>query len=99
MKFPGKCVVCGEKIGAGEAGLWARGVGVRHKGCAEAKKLECAVCGGQAGCASCEMRDDCDIELVSDLCICKACSARTDAFFAYKKATTSRFPILDFTNL
>jgi len=50
MKFPGTCLVCNKKIEINEVALWAKGLGVKHQGCAEVKQLKCIVCGGPAGC-------------------------------------------------
>ena len=95
IRFPGDCVVCGEKVNANETGMWARGVGVRHVGCVQAKTLACIVCGGPAGCGMCEFRDDCDIESVSDICICRKCSEMPDTFSVYQRAAAKRFPLLN----
>ena len=95
MKFPGTCIVCNEKIEVNEIGLWAKGLGVKHEKCAEVKELSCIVCGGPAGCASCEFHDDCDLEKVSQLCICKKCSDTKDSFTAYKSSVKKKFHILN----
>ncbi len=96
MKFPGSCIVCGKKIEANEFGLWAKGVGVKHEKCVEAKELQCIVCGKPAGCSICEFRDDCDLEKVSQLCICKRCSEDSDPFGNYLKSVKRKFQILNF---
>lgn len=96
MKFPGTCIVCNQKIDANEVGLWSKGEGVKHERCAETevKELKCIVCGGPAGCLQCEFQEDCNRDLVSELCICKKCLESKDAFAAYQDAVKKRFPML-----
>jgi len=94
MKFPGTCIVCNEKIEVNEIGLWAKGLGVKHEKCAQIKELQCIICGGPAGCSTCEFMDSCDIEKVSQLCICKKCSEQKDVFESYQKAVNKKFPLL-----
>jgi len=95
MKFSGKCVVCDEKVEKDEIGLWAKGIGVKHAKCAEIKELKCAVCGGPAGCPQCEFRDNCDLEVVSQLCICKKCEGKKDSFYLYQNSVNKKFPLLN----
>ena len=95
MKFPGTCIVCNEKINVNEMGLWAKGVGVKHEKCAQTNELQCIVCGGPAGCEKCEFLNDCDLEKVSKLCICKKCSEKSDPFSAYQSSMRKRFPLLN----
>ncbi len=95
MKFPGTCTVCGEKIEASETGLWAKGLGVKHERCAEPRELACIVCGGPAGCAGCELNEDCDLERVSQLCMCKGCSDAGDPFSAYLSSVKKKFHALN----
>lgn len=95
MKFPGTCIVCNEKIEVNEIGLWAKGLGVKHEKCAEIKELQCIVCGAPAGCPYCEFQDNCDIEKVSQMCICKKCSEQNNAFNSYQKSTSKKFPLLN----
>ena len=95
MKFPGTCIVCNEKINVNEPGLWQKGVGVKHEKCAEVKELKCIVCGGPAGCATCEFRDDCDLEVVSQLCICNKCGEKKDTFYLYQESVKKKFPLLN----
>jgi hypothetical protein len=95
MKFPGTCIVCNEKINANEIGLWSKGLGVKHEKCAEVKELRCIVCGGPAGCSSCEFRNDCDLEIVSQLCICSKCSEKNDPFTLYRNSVKKKFPLLN----
>lgn len=97
MKFPGKCIVCNEKIEKDDVGFWAQGVGVQHEKCAEVKELTCIVCGNPAGCPQCEFRDTCDLEVVSQLCICKRCDSEADAFNQYQKAVLKKFRLLNST--
>lgn len=97
MKFPGKCIVCNEKIERDEIGFWAKDIGVKHEKCAEIKELTCGVCGGPAGCPTCEFRDSCDLERVSQICICKKCEARTDPYNLYQKSVMKKFRLLDST--
>lgn len=94
MKFPGTCVVCNQKIDADEIGLWAKGLGVKHEKCAEVTELQCIVCGKSAGCSKCEYKDDCDLDLVSQLCICKSCMD-TNPFDSYQKSVKKKFPLLN----
>ena len=95
MKFPGTCIVCNEKINANEIGLWSKGIGVKHEKCAELKELKCIVCGEPAGCSSCEFRDDCNLELVSQLCICNKCCNKNDAFTLYQDSAKKKFSFLN----
>ncbi len=97
MKFPGKCLVCNEKIEKDEIGFWAKDVGVKHEKCAEIKELTCGVCGGPAGCPTCEFRDSCDLERVSQICICKKCEARTDPYNLYQKSVMKKYRLLNST--
>lgn len=95
MKFSGTCIVCNGKIKVNEIGLWAKGLGVKHEKCAQVKELQCIICGGPAGCSQCEFMDNCDVEKVSQLCICKKCSEEKDVFESYQKATNKKFPLLN----
>ncbi|MCV0372384.1 MAG: hypothetical protein K5793_02375 [Nitrosarchaeum sp.] len=95
MKFPGTCVVCNEKIEINEMGLWAKGIGVKHEKCAQVNELSCIVCGGPAGCLQCEFLDNCNIEKVSQLCICKKCSEANDVFESYQKSVKKKFSLLN----
>ena len=92
MKFPGTCIVCREKIGANEVGLWSKGAGVKHEKCAEVRELPCMVCGGPAGCPECEFQDDCDLERVSPFCICRKCGEDPGAFAKYVRSARKKFP-------
>ena len=94
MKFPGTCIVCKKKIEINEVALWAKGLGVKHKECAEVLELRCAVCGGQAGCQQCEFADDCDRNKVSQLCICRKCYEGKGSFEAYRGAIAKHYPLL-----
>ncbi|MDE1863254.1 MAG: hypothetical protein KGI33_10105 [Thaumarchaeota archaeon] len=92
MKFPGTCTVCKKKIEVGEVALWAKGLGVKHQSCAEADvELDCAVCGGKAGCNQCEFMDDCDRTKVSQLCICKKCYEAKDSIVLYREAVSRNY--------
>ena len=95
MKFPGTCIVCNKKIEANEMGLCAKGLGVKHEKCAEINELTCIVCGGPTGCATCEFREDCDLEVVSQLCICNKCSEKKDTFSLYQESSKKKFPLLN----
>lgn len=95
MKFPGTCIVCNEKIEINEIGLWAKGLGVKHEKCDQIKELSCIVCGGPAGCPRCEFSDNCDIEKVSQICICKKCLDEKDVFESYQKSVMKKFPLLN----
>ena len=96
MKFTGTCIVCNKKINADEIGLWSKGVGVKHEKCAGAKEITCIICGGPAGCALCEFTEECDLDRVSQLCVCKKCSSDTKgAFASYQAATKKKFHILN----
>ncbi len=96
-KIQGKIIVFKEKIEKDEVGFWAKDVGVKHEKCAEVKELTCGVCGGPAGCPSCEFHDSCDLEMVSQLCICKKCESRTDSFNLYQKSVLKKFRLLNST--
>ena len=95
MKFPGTCIVCNEKIEVNEIGLWAQGIGVKHEKCSEAKDLKCIVCNRSAGCQTCEFQDICDIEKVSQLCICKKCSEEKTPYDSYQTSVRKNFPLLN----
>lgn len=95
MKFPGTCVVCNEKIEVNEIGLWAKGLGVKHEKCAQINELTCIVCSGSAGCLQCEFHDICDIQKVSQLCICKKCSEEKNSFDSYQKSVKKKFLLLN----
>ena len=95
MKFPGKCIVCNEKIEVNQMGLWAQGIGVKHEKCAQVNELQCIVCGNSAGCLQCEFQGSCDIQKVSHLCICKKCSNGKDSFISYQKSAKKKFPLLN----
>ena len=95
MKFPGTCIVCNKKIEANEIGLWAQGLGVKHENCAEIKELKCIVCGASAGCSQCEYNEDCDLEEVSQLCICKKCNETEDSFNSYQISVKKKFSLLN----
>ena len=86
MKFSGICIVCNKKIEVNEIGLWAKGLGVKHEKCAQINELQCIVCRGLAGCSQCEFQDTCDIQRVSQLCICKKCSEEKNSFDSYQKS-------------
>ncbi len=98
MKFPGTCIVCKKKIEVNEIGLWAKGLGVKHEKCAEVNELTCIVCGGPAGCSKCEYADDCDLNTVSQLCICRKCNETENPFDAYQKSVKKKFSILNLKN-
>ena len=95
MKFPGTCVVCNKKIEVNELGLWAKGLGVKHEKCAETNDLNCIVCGKSAGCSTCEFKEDCDIESVSQLCICKKCNEADNVFKNYQTSVKKKFSLLN----
>ena len=95
MKFPGTCVVCNEKIEVNEIGLWAKGLGVKHEKCSQVKELRCSICNGPAGCANCEFQDVCDLENVSQLCICKKCIQEKNPYELYQKETMKKHPLLN----
>lgn len=95
MKFPGICVVCNDKIEVNEIGLWAKGLGVKHEKCAQINELKCIVCSGSAGCLQCEFQDICDIQKVSQLCICKKCSEEKNSFDSYQKSVKKNFSLLN----
>ena len=98
MKFPGTCIVCNKKIEANEIGLWAKGLGVKHEKCAKTNELTCIICGRPAGCPQCEYSDDCDIELVSSLCICRKCNSTENVFHDYQKSVKKKFSLLNLKN-
>lgn len=95
MRFPGNCIVCNERIEINEVGLWAKGLGVKHERCAEAAELSCIVCGGPAGCPQCEFADECDLERVSQLCVCQKCGDGADSFASYQAAAKKKFRVLN----
>jgi hypothetical protein len=98
MRFPGTCLECRKRVKVGEQALWSRGVGVKHIECAEqiagqGPNIACAVCGGPAGCGTCELADSCDTKKVSPLCICSRCNSG-DAMAKYAAAVAGKFPAL-----
>ncbi len=95
MKFPGTCVVCNKKIDVNEVGLWAKGQGVKHEKCAEITELKCIVCGGPAGCPTCEFQENCDRNIVSQLCICKKCSNSEMSYESYITSVKKKFPLIN----
>ncbi|ABK78273.1 conserved hypothetical protein [Cenarchaeum symbiosum A] len=95
MKYPGKCVVCGKPVAANEQGFWQKDKGVKHEACGEAKELSCIICGGPAGCPECEFREDCDLDAVSQLCVCGGCMGKGDVYSLYREAAGSKFPLLN----
>jgi len=98
LKFPGTCVVCKKKINVNEIALWSKGNGVKHEKCAQVKELRCLVCGGPAGCPSCEFKDDCDLSKVSQLCICQKCISEPNPLVTYRKASAKKFHLLNVKN-
>ncbi len=94
MRFPGTCIVCKEKIQVNEMGLWAKGLGVKHERCAETAGLDCIICGGPAGCQECEFADECDIQNVSQMCVCNRCSQQGNLLDSYQHASSKKFRIL-----
>jgi len=95
MKFQGTCIECNEKIEVNEIGMWAKGLGVKHEKCAEVKDLRCSVCGGKSGCPQCEYALDCNLEQVSQLCICKKCLETPNAYLSYQKSVKKSFSLLN----
>ena len=91
MKFDGTCIVCNEKIKVNEIGLWAKGLGVKHEKCAEINELNCIICDGPAGCATCEFQEDCNRSLVSQMCICKKCENQGNTFEQYQLSVKDKF--------
>ena len=95
MKFDGKCLVCNQKIKAKEIGLWSKGIGVKHEKCAEQSvDIKCIICDGEAGCKTCEFLENCDLQKVSQMCICKKCEGSDDLFLTYQNAIIKKFPRL-----
>ncbi len=95
MKFPGTCIVCNKKIESNEIGFWAKDVGVKHEKCGQTNELNCIVCGGPAGCKGCEFSDECNLEIVSQICICKNCSEKSDPITLYKNSVKKKFPLIN----
>lgn len=94
IKYAGRCAGCGREVEAGGPGLWKKGAGVRHEGCAEEEAVACAACGGPAGCGGCEFGDDCDLAAVSRPCMCAGCAGADGAYEAYGRAVGKRRPAL-----
>ena len=95
MKFDGKCLVCNQKIKAKEIGLWSKGIGVKHEKCAEQSvDIKCIICDGEAGCKTCEFLENCDLQKVSQMCLCKKCEGSDDLFLTYQNAIIKKFPRL-----
>ncbi len=95
MKFDGKCLVCNQKVKAKEIGLWSKGIGVKHEKCAEkSADIKCIICDGEAGCQTCEFLENCDLQKVSQMCICKKCEGSDDLFLTYQNAIIKKFPRL-----
>ncbi len=97
IKFAGTCVVCGKRVEANTTGLWAKDVGIKHEGCAQAATIDCIICGAPAGCTECEFGEDCDTEKVSQPCICKRCGDTPDPFGPYRAAAGKKFRLLNTT--
>ena len=96
MKFDGTCLVCNQKVKAKDIGLWSKGIGVKHEKCAEKnEELRCIMCGGSAGCISCEFIKECYLQAVSQLCICKKCEQEQNSFDSYKNSVIKKFPLLN----
>ena len=107
MRFPGKCIECGEAIAVGQAGMWLKGTGVKHERCGAAAgsgdvrsgggggELRCLVCGKPAGCPTCEFSDSCDTAAVSRLCMCYDCMGDKDTYALYRAAASRKFPGLE----
>jgi hypothetical protein len=95
MKFPGICIVCKKKIATNEIGLWSKGLGVKHEQCAQINELQCIVCKNSAGCLQCEFQDICEIQKVSQLCICKTCSEGNNSFNSYQQSVKKSFLLLN----
>ncbi len=100
MRFPGTCRICGKGVRKGKHALWAKGVGVKHIECAEAeavarktKEIPCIICGGPAGCGQCGLAGSCDVQKVSQLCICSGCDSG-GAIHSYRAAAARKFPVL-----
>ena len=49
MRFPGKCIECGEAIAVGQAGMWLKGTGVKHERCGAAAESGDVRSGGGGG--------------------------------------------------
>ena len=95
MKFDGKCLVCNQKVKAKEIGLWSKGIGVKHEKCAEkSADIKCIICDGEAGCQTCEFLQNCDLQKVSQMCICKKCEDSGDLFLTYQNAVIKKFSAL-----
>lgn len=92
MRFPGTCVECGKPVKAGEVGLWSKGLGVKHLSCVDTGGISCVICGKPAGCQTCEMFTNCDIQRVSQLCVCSNCSRV--GLPEYVKRVGKKFPML-----
>ena len=57
IKFPGKCVECGEPLAIGEPGMWKKGAGIKHERCgAAAESGDVRAGGGGGGAAAAELR-------------------------------------------
>lgn len=95
MKFPGTCIVCKKKIEINEIALWSKGLGVKHQACAKVIELKCIICGNPAGCPICEFAEDCDLERVSQMCICKKCLDTKTPYSHYQESVIKRFPTLN----
>jgi len=53
-------------------------------------ELECAICHESANCHECEYADICNRINVSNLCICKSCLEKSDAYALYKDTFKQR---------
>ena len=97
MKFPGTCIVCNQKIEINEFGLWSKGNGVKNEKCSATIELICGVCGKPAGCTNCEFLESCDIENVSQNCICKSCIESNKAFEIFQQSMGKKFQFFNST--
>ena len=59
------------------------------------KDLKCIMCGGSAGCIHYEFIKECDLQAVSQLCICKKCEQEQNSFDSYKNSVMKKFPLLN----
>ena len=91
-RSPGICIYCNKRIEVGKTVQWSKNQGICHPDCIPDKELVCIVCAGKTGCSTCEFRDDCDPDAMSDYCICKRCSGLPNPLESYRTATSKKFP-------
>jgi hypothetical protein len=98
VKFRGICKTCGKVLIKGDRAVWSKNSkAIKHIECHIAGlkdskfggiRLNCVVCGNDAGCLECEFEASCNREKISKLCICKSCYSKSDVLELYTQAAS-----------